>query len=358
MSLLASSDCFVPTTRLDERQATRCKGRWRRRVAAAVPWCVWLYVAGVAAVWLLLFAGGDRWWFATLMLFAPRWAYAVPLALLGPLAALTRRRMVGPVLVAALIVLGPIMGFCLPRARLLAPDRPTLRVLTCNVKGHCKCNQALNELIRTASADIVALQGCWRTVSADWPVGWHVWQRGELLVASHYALRERAYHGNSPQFRVNMLLCEVATPEGDLSFCTMHPQSPHRSIDHVLSRSTLLRPSQSAYLAAEIEKRWGDSEAARQWLAECGGSEIIAGDLNLLPDSAIYRACWAQYHNAFGEAGLGFGYTEWPRMRKLRFGMRIDHVLCGADWRPRCCRVGPDIGSDHRPLIADLYRAD
>ena len=43
---------------------------------------VWLYAAMLAAVWLLLDFGGDRWWLATVMLFGPRWVYGLPLALL------------------------------------------------------------------------------------------------------------------------------------------------------------------------------------------------------------------------------------------------------------------------------------
>ena len=36
------------------------------------------------------------------------------------------------------------------------------------------------------------------------------------------------------------------------------------------------------------------------------------------------------------------------------FGVRIDHVLTGDGWRCRRCWVGPDVGSDHLPLLADL----
>ena len=56
--------------------------------------------------------------------------------------------------------MGPIMGLCLPWARLVGPSGPTIRVLTCNVKGRCCDNAALNELIRVTEPDIVALQGC------------------------------------------------------------------------------------------------------------------------------------------------------------------------------------------------------
>src|SRR5271165_2647241 len=69
----------------------------RRTITA----CTWLYVAAVAAVWLLLRLGGDRWWFSTLILFGPRWFLALPLVPLGLLAALARRRLLVPLTAAA-----------------------------------------------------------------------------------------------------------------------------------------------------------------------------------------------------------------------------------------------------------------
>jgi endonuclease/exonuclease/phosphatase (EEP) superfamily protein YafD len=328
--------------------------RWRNRLVRVIPWCTWLYVAILAAVWLLLRVGGDRWGFPTLILFGPRWLFALPLAVLGPVVVVTHPRMWPPLAAAALIVFGPIMGLCLPWATLSAPDGPVLRVLTCNVKGHCSDNKALNELIRTASPDIVALQGCWNEVRVAWPEGWHVSQQGELLIASHYPLRESELGALRRESRLSLFSCVVAMPERELQFFTIHTRSPHRSFDEVLDRRTIIRPSAGDQLVEDIDKRWQDSQEAAQLLSAASGPNILAGDLNLPPDSAIYRMFWARYHDAFSEAGFGFGYTEWPKMRKMRFGIRIDHVLTDGGWRPRRCWVGPDVGSDHLPLIAEL----
>jgi vancomycin resistance protein VanJ len=325
---------------------------------------VWLYAALLLAVWLLLGLGGDRWWLATVMLFGPRWIYGLPLALLVPAAVILRRRLLWPLAAAVVVYVGPIMGLCLPWERLVVRQGPTLRVLTCNVKGHSDNNPALNDLIRAVAPDIVALQGCWQPVRVDWPAGWHVCQRGEMIVASRFPLREMqemsqfalAEDGSESHslWRLHVLGCRVAAPQGDLTFCTVHPESPHNSINRLLSRTTVLRPSESTQMTAEIARRWQDSEDLSKWLRKCGNPQIIAGDLNLLPDSPIYRRFWSGYWNAFGSAGLGFGYTEWPHVPVVRFGIRIDHILSGPDWRPYRCWVGPDIGSDHLPLIADL----
>ena len=251
---------------------------------------VWLYLALVLAVWLLLALGGDRWWLATVMLFGPRWVYGLPLALLVPAAAVWRRRLLWPLAAAAIVAVGPIMGLCLPWARLAAPQGPTLRVLTCNLKGRCHDNAVLNDLIRTAAPDIVALQGCWAEARVAWPEGWHVCQEGEMLVASRYPLSEiprlpQVSPGENggeaaSNWRLRMLGCLVAAPQGDLAFCTVHPESPHQSISRLLSRDTVLRPSQSGQMATEIERRWLDSAELSQWLQERDGVQIIAGDLN------------------------------------------------------------------------------
>jgi endonuclease/exonuclease/phosphatase (EEP) superfamily protein YafD len=277
------------------------------------------------------------------------------LVVLGPLAGFVRRWMLVPVVAAAMLVLGPIMGFCLPWARLAAPRRPAIRVLTCNLKGHCKDNPALDALIRDAVPDIVALQGCWHQARVRWPEGWHAIQQGELLVASRYPLREVMPPQNEK--RGFVLTCLIATPEGEIAFATLHPRSPHESFNGVLDHRIILRPSQSEQLEEDIGDRWRDAEQTTQFLENGCQAKIIVGDLNLPPESAIYRTFWARYRNAFSEAGLGFGYTEWPRMRRLRFGIRIDHILSTSDWQPRRCWVGPDVGSDHLPLIADLLWA-
>ena len=92
-------------------------------------------------------------------------------------------------------------------------------------------------------------------------------------------------------------------------------QSPHDGLSAVLDRQTVLRPSDSAALAAEIEQRRQESEDAQRSVGGFSASPILAGDFNLPADSAIYRRYWSEYRDAFSEAGLGFGYTEWPRMR-------------------------------------------
>ena len=104
------------------------------------------------------------------------------------------------------------------------------------------------------------------------------------------------------------------------------------------------------YLAAGRDSRLGP----RTRRAFASVWAIVAGDFNLPLESAIYRRDWATLQNAFSAAGFGLGHTK----RSRWFGIRIDHVLAGSKSRIERCWIGPDVGSDHRPLVAELTAAD
>jgi endonuclease/exonuclease/phosphatase (EEP) superfamily protein YafD len=78
---------------------------------------------------------------------------------------------------------------------------------------------------------------------------------------------------------------------------------------------------------------------------------LVMGDFNTPPESAIFRRVWGRYTDAFASAGWGWGYTFFT-MRKI--AVRIDHILAGPGWYCERCWVGPDVGSPHRPLLAEL----
>ena len=330
----------------------------RRGLATAIAFCTWLYLALVLVVWLLLRFGGDRWWLATVMLFGPRWLYAIPWVALVPVAALVRPRLLWPLAGAAVVLLGPIMGLCLPWARLVARDGPMVRVLTCNIDGAAVDVQRLAELVADTQPDVVALQECPVDLPLKWPAGWYFCRAGQLLIASPHPLRNEEsvqnLHPPSPWPPVNGLRCSVAMPQGQVGFCCVALRTPRGGLSQVIDRQTLVSPARSTKLVAEIVERRLESEELVEWLQGWPGAWIAAGDFNMPADSATYRASWARYSNAFSVSGFGFGYTKWTPIHGWQYGLRIDHVLAAPGVKPRRCWVGPDIGSDHLPLIADL----
>jgi endonuclease/exonuclease/phosphatase (EEP) superfamily protein YafD len=334
------------------------RARRRMRLSLAIGVSVWLYVLGVLVVWLLLRLAGERWWLATIMLFGPRWVYGAPLVLLIPAAAMLRRRLLWPLAVAAVVVVWPIMGLCLPWGRVVAPDGPMLRVLTFNVAGEATTPDALLKLIETFQPDVVALEESCAAEFYGWPKEWQVLQHGELLVASRYPMYEipeidHVYPGQV-SLRWTLLQCVISTPDGDVDFCCIHLPSPRSGIATVLDQSTVLAPSRSGMVDEGTRKRRRQADEAARWVEGKSASVILAGDFNMTTDGSIYRGAWGRYRNAFSTSGSGFGNTIRAGTHGWQFGARIDHILTGSHWWPRRCWVGPDIGSDHLPLIADL----
>lgn len=79
---------------------------------------------------------------------------------------------------------------------------------------------------------------------------------------------------------------------------------------------------------------------------------IVAGDFNLTP--------WSEYFSdALEESGLhdaarGFGLSRsWPA-QFAPLGIRIDHCWLSSQWQSQRVDIGPSLGSDHLPVVADL----
>jgi len=323
-------------------------------------WLVWLYVAAVLIAWLVLRLGGDRWWFATLMLFGPRWIYGLPLALLIPGALVWRRRLLWPLALAVGVLVGPIMGFCFPWSTFARSDNSDIRAVSWNVRNDCVDSATLAALIENTNPDIVALQECQMDLQLDWPAGWHVQRQGRLVTGSLYPISSAGFsqrHWPPSEWPPkNALRCVIQMPDHRIGFINLHLRTPRQGLEEVLSRRTLISPSKSGALKDEIEYRRQECKDLADWINGFSDPVVIAGDFNMPADSTIYRKVWSKYDNAFSVAGFGFGDTKRTDVLGWQYGSRIDHILTGAEWRPCRCWIGPDLGSDHLPLIADLCR--
>lgn len=332
----------------------------KRACSAATALLSWFYGLAIALVWLLLRATGDRWWFGTVLLFSPRWLVALPLVGLLPLAAWWNRRALWPLAAATAIVVFPILGFRIPWGNHAEPGGVRLRVLTCNMQGGEVSRFALAELAVEKRADVVALQECKSDLKIPWPEQWHFVQvEGGLAIASRYPLREVQQsfcnHPKSNWPGVNALRCVVDLPSGEVGFCCVHLMTPRRGLDTVLDRHKVVDPQRSSLLKEQISYRRWESEELRRWLADFHEPTLVAGDFNMPDDSTIFRDNWSSFSSAFLSAGLGLGYTKITASHGWQYGARIDHILYDpAVFSSRDCWVGPDVGSDHLPLFADL----
>lgn len=116
-----------------------------------------------------------------------------------------------------------------------------------------------------------------------------------------------------------------------------------------------------ARTAARFDPTPRDQVAAElmEALRSIGGSIVLAGDFNTTPWSHTHELLTADLRDSFREAGLGFGHT-YPATLRI-FGsdlllplIRIDYVFHSPDIIALDARVGPEGGSDHLPVIADL----
>jgi endonuclease/exonuclease/phosphatase family metal-dependent hydrolase len=139
------------------------------------------------------------------------------------------------------------------------------------------------------------------------------------------------------------LLYMLRTSGGILRLGNVHLETPRKGLEPLRGEGEV------GSLVRNIMLRDVGSRRVSRWLTG-QRADLVAGDFNLTVESAIYRRYWSDCPDAFSRVGRGFGWTR----VLLRFAARIDHVLACGGWKPVSARVGPDLGSDHLPLVVDL----
>jgi len=312
-----------------------------------------LYGVAVGATWATLYFGADEAAWPSLLLFGPRWVIALPLLALLPMAIYARSYWsVGLTILAAGLVAGPITGGLVNVGRFLGSDRPALaqiRVVSWNMDG-IKVGPAFRHFLDETRPTILVCQESGLTTE-ELPAGWKVLGESGNRVATQLPIRFDAsldFWGLGVAGRLERYVLE--TPDGPIVLIDVHLPTPRPGIEAAL-RSKFRDLSE---LRRIIEIRAEASRVARAWVGSPAQNMILAGDFNMPVESRIYRANWSSLRNAFSEAGQGWGTTK----QTSWFGTRIDHILYSSAWRCRKAWVGPAMGSDHRPLIADLALED
>lgn len=318
----------------------------------------WAYLTSTVLALILMCLAGDRWWFATLLLFGPRWMLALPIIPLLPLILWRRPRLLVPLVLGAFLVCGPFMGLRCAITTPAIPDERTLRVLSCNVGGKNFDARKLSRLILDLDVDIASLQECPRGLQLNLAAEWRVLHAGSLSVFSRHPLKDLPQGKGIPQagtWSLNPLFqCIASTPRGDILVNAVHLPTARYGLENMLDRTVGLNFKKAEYLIAETQKRSLISQAARNAIETQKLPLIIAGDFNMPVESSIFRQHWGEFRNAFSCSGGGFGFTSMDIHQGIPIPIRIDHILTGNGVKPLACEVGPDVGSDHRPVIADV----
>jgi vancomycin resistance protein VanJ len=329
----------------------------RPRVTQFLTWLAILHGLGTIGLLALLLTA-DRWWLGTVWMFAPRWLWAVPLAVLIPGAAWLRPRLLLWLGVDAVLVFGGLLSVCVPWRNFVSdlPAEPRFRIMTFNVHwSPVKAN--LNQLLAELKPDLVALQGCnsdfkeqmLPVVGGAGDGSWTWWQSGQLIVGSRFRffpVTEPALDALAPKAAIAHV--QVETPSEVIQLFNVHLATPRAGLRGVLDD----RGNPSSGMEANTTLRNQQLAALHFVMRSVEGPFLIAGDFNTPPESALYREYCSEWRNAFSASGWGWGHS----FRSRYFSVRIDHLFAGPGWRWVRCWLGPDIGSPHRPLIGDVVR--
>ena len=114
-------------------------------------------------------------------------------------------------------------------------------------------------------------------------------------------------------------------------------------------------------LEENVEARLSKARALGRLIRQEREPIVVAGDLNS-PDASLACATLRQagLHDAFAQAGKGYGYTYGHFLLRRRLPwlavpwVRIDHVMLSGYLTSRACWAGTEDLSDHRPVIADI----
>lgn len=239
-----------------------------------------------------------------------------------------------------------------------------LRFMTYNVKGYLAAGKPQGVLplaseIALHDADVMVLQDAAEIarLAPDARRAFfgerEVRASGQYVIASRYPLKDCAT-GAIP-FRGlphSYFHCTATIAGREVDIVTAHLITPREGLN-------AFRDAESSAIAQwkrNVSDRLAQSEGLARDLRARHRAMIVAGDFNAPATSLVVRRLLATgMRDAFGAAGLGFGYSYghaiWPGPSFLR----IDHILVSEEFAVADCFTGGGEASPHRPVIADLY---
>jgi endonuclease/exonuclease/phosphatase (EEP) superfamily protein YafD len=283
---------------------------------------------------------GRLWWLFDLTSHF-RVQYAVLLAGVALLVLLPRKSRLSLVFAGfSLVNAATVMPLYVGRGHATMDGARTLRVMLLNVNSANTNYDSVKEAIRRYAPDLFVLEevdSTWldrlRDLSDDYPYS-EAEPRSDnfgMALFSRYPLR----HAGIVQIGdadVPSVCAQLGVHGNWLTVLGTHPLPPG---------------------GAEYSRLRNDQLAALpRYLADAGGMAVVLGDLNVTPWSPYFRELLRQAGLRDSSRGWGLQPT-WPTFA-LPLRIPIDHVLHGPDLRVIHREIGPDVGSDHFPVIVDF----
>jgi endonuclease/exonuclease/phosphatase (EEP) superfamily protein YafD len=319
------------------------------------------------ALTLLLRIVGERWWIALVVMYLPRWGFALPLPIVawvvwrwGP------RRLLALQLVSVVLLLVPLMGLVVNPTREAQADGP-VRVLSYNIDGGRIDAAAVVHQIDQLGPDVVLLQeGDSRRaqpIKDHFGAGWHTHDYDQFFLATRYPIREAWVPPRMPPPPVprspRFVRYTLETPLGLIDVVNMHPISPREGLDelrgdegftHEVRTGRILRTRAGARIRPNTELRRRQVEAVAGIVRASARPLIVAGDTNLPGLSVFLGMYLGKLQDGFTSVGRGFGYT-FPANHPW---MRIDRIMASDHLRFTRFETGTEEGSDHLCVFATL----
>ena len=340
------------------------------RVRPRKPHAAWLYrlswvnLTGVLAVWAFVAGLSEDWWISTALVYLPRSPYLLPSLVLAPWCWRQCRQAVWINAVAAVIVLGPLMGLelnvrGLPFVRPDSPGKNPFCVVSCNVQGFVPRFGVVLQELATARPAVVAFQEYHadEPLLAAWFRDWQWADSGEFFVAARHPVRLIAVCESVAFDRPTVAVFEIDDPAGRFRVFNVHQTSPRHSLTNLKVHSLVTDAGEST-VARQAVLRQEESLLTRSFVDDyaAGLPYVVVGDFNMPTDSSLFRTAWGDLTETFQAAGLGYGYTSPCKSRNLwpvnTPWARVDHILTSPAWDVRRAWIGRHDGSDHRLIAA------
>ena len=255
---------------------------------------------------------------------------------------LQARRLAAGLALLAVLQVGPLVRYDGPNPVTPRPDAKPVRILVANVLHRNEEYHALADLIRHERPDIVGLV----EYSEAWLAGLEA--DGVRREFPHRRELPASARGMALWFREppeSMSGFEVAGPDGNPTVSARFRLGGElRSIRLVHPPNPLSEPDR-----ADV-----DLVALGRLIGRESGSRIVVGDLNRTDGSPHFSTFLRS--TGLRDSRHGFGVqATFPSELPVRIA--IDHAFLSDDIAVVDRRVGPNIGSDHLPLILDVAPA-
>lgn len=249
---------------------------------------------------------------------------------------LLRRRISAIITLAAAGVLGlSLLSQFMPPHPAITPDAKPVRVMFANLWVRNYTPERLMAWVEAEDPDIVAIievtqrsrDRLGKPLAKKYP---YAVIRYETLIYSRYPITD----GGLKWMGYSLTTARIKGPDGPLDLAVTHLTRPWPF------NSPKDQPAQFNRLGNDLSKY----DLSRT---------IVVGDFNTTPSAALMRDFSTKLDLTPAAAPVG----TWPAALPSPLRVGIDNVLAGSSLSLKRRKVGPYYGSDHLPVVVDVYPA-